>query len=431
MTELITPGKVELLQCTISSTPFREPNGRNNFHVQELRIYEDICKAYFTGQLVIETEYNTYETFLNPGAIVQIGFEAPRSDGGPTKSYYEDFRIYSYDTKPRTKNSVVHTISLIGQEFYNDKTNTVQQPFSNIPGIQAAVQIHQQYMQAGHGSVRPLVQSTGLIATEQVPHMVNNKKPIKAIHDILDSIVFAQYKSCAAVYYRDKYGHVMAPLQHLMESASVSETFQQKFTRTYQDAFTAYNQIQHLRPMSPPGEQYAGQTISSIDGIFKSAAAFDVQTGTYLTKNLADFDIGSLVNASADVIKFIKSLEGSIKSLKFGGQQLMSIIDQRKRPAQTDKQGPGGFNTSEDAFLASLTYIPKYWVSVPLQTGVNVTCGQRIFVIYPTGTDSTTVLAKTLFVPRLIHELKFTEGQNRKTIAVQGVTEIYGVDWNK
>ena len=67
-----------------------------------------------------------------------------------------------------------------------------------------------------------------------------------------------------------------------------------------------------------------------------------------------------------------------------------------------------------------------------MQTGLNVTCGERIVVLYPTGTQNNTLVVKTLFVPRLIHELRFTElseNKDRKPVAVQGITDFYGVDW--
>ena len=84
---LIEPGRVKFNYCYINGLPHTDSNGFPNYHIQELRIYEDICKSYFTGQLIIETQYNAGDTFLNPGAPVQIGFEAPRSDGGKTKPY--------------------------------------------------------------------------------------------------------------------------------------------------------------------------------------------------------------------------------------------------------------------------------------------------------------------------------------------------------
>ena len=432
---LIEPGRVKFNYCYINGLPHTDNNGLPNYHIQELRIYEDICKAYFTGQLIIETQYNAGDTFLNPGAPVQIGFEAPRSDGGKTKPYNEDFRIYSYDSKPRSKNSLIHTISLMGQEYYNDKSNVVQRSFSNIVGTEAAKQIHNQYMQAGHGGIRVEPQSLGLLAQTQVPHIVNNKKPIKAIHDILDAVVYAQYKTCAAVYYRDKYGHVISPLQYLIEEADVTESFLQDFAlgAKWDKAATAYNQVHHLKPLSPPGEDRTGTAGSEIDGLFKSNAAFDLKSGEYIAKGLTiDSVIGNLFGSGVGFQQLAKSFKSIIKSTKYGGRQLMSIIDQRRQPAQVDKNGPGGFNTAEDRFITQLTYAPKYWVSVPMQTGLNVTCGERIVVLYPTGTQNNTLVVKTLFVPRLIHELRFTElseNKDRKPVAVQGITDFYGVDW--
>lgn len=72
----IQPGQARLLECTVGGVPYVEADGRNNFHVQEMRIYEDHCKAYFTGQLVIEAHQNTWEGYLNKGADVTITFDS-------------------------------------------------------------------------------------------------------------------------------------------------------------------------------------------------------------------------------------------------------------------------------------------------------------------------------------------------------------------
>ena len=41
-----------------------------NFHVKELRVYEDICKYYLTGQLVIEVMQNAMNTRPNRYTIL-------------------------------------------------------------------------------------------------------------------------------------------------------------------------------------------------------------------------------------------------------------------------------------------------------------------------------------------------------------------------
>lgn len=255
MDNIIQPSKAILLECTINGIEFR-----NNFHVQELRVYEDICKVYFTAQLIIEAHLNTFELYLNPGAEVIISFESPKTNAG-SKIYTEKFRIYSYESKPREGDlvgSMVVTISLIGDEYYNDKTNTVQQNFSNIPGTAAASQIHETYM-SENGGLDIRMPSIGMIGQDTYPHQVLNKKPIKAIHDILDKSVFA-VKSCAPVYFRNKPGYVMGPLQHLLETSPNTNKFIHSPGQgaSLRDTLGAYNNVIHFRPMMPPGEDNSG-----------------------------------------------------------------------------------------------------------------------------------------------------------------------------
>lgn len=421
---IIEPTKAELLECSISGL-----NYVNNFHVQELRIYEDICKVYFTGQLIIEAHLNTSELYLNPGAQVIISFEAPRTTGS-SQVYTENFRIYSYESKPREGDitgSMVITISLIGDEYYNDKTNTVLQNFSNLPGTAAATAIHEQYI-AENGGMNLSGAALGMIGQSSFPHQVLNKKPIKAIHDILDKCVFAPYNTCAPIYFRNKRGYEMGPLQHFLENAPETNKFYHKPGEgaTIFEKFNGYENIINLRPMSPAGEDNGGVRGAELDNLFKKSSFFDVKSGNYLTKALSGF--GSMMGTSMFQDSF-DALKDKVKG-KYGGRLIFYALDELRQPRAIDKNGPGGFNTAEDAFLAALTYSEKYWVSVPLQSGINTTCGDRITIRYPIGIKPNPQLVeKTLFVPRLIHELRFTEGPNRKQVSVTGTTDIYGVFW--
>jgi len=87
-------------------------------------------------------------------------------------------------------------------------------------------------------------------------------------------------------------------------------------------------------------------------------------------------------------------------------------------------------NEHPQAFLTLLGYTQKYWVSVPMQSGLNVTCGSRINMLHPIVEDGRPKqVRKTLFVPRLIHEIKFTEGVKREPLVVNGITDMYCVHW--
>lgn len=427
---IVQPSKAVLLECSIGGLNFISRQGGPNFHVQELRIYEDVCKAYFTGQLVIETQLNVSELFLNPGSEVIISFEAPRSDGKSqrTRVYTERFRVYSYESKPREGDVVatmVITISLIGDEYYNDKANTVQQNFSNTTGTAAAAEIHASYI-GQNGGLRIGVPSLGMIGMTEYPHQVLNKKPFKAIHDILDKSVFAGFKSCAPMYFRNKPGYVMAPLEALLVGAPITNNLKHMPVQgaSLNELAFGYDNVIHFRPMSPAGEDSGGGgggvRAAEIDSFFKKASFFDVKSGNYLTNALSKFS--AIGNISA-------AIRGKVKG-KYGGRHIFTALDETRQTRSVDKNGPGGYNTAEEALLARITYSEKYWVSVPLQAGINTTCGDRINVLYEIGIRPRPVkVQKTLFVPRLIHELRFTEGPNRDQVTVTGTTDMYCVHW--
>lgn len=428
---IIQPTKAYLLRCTIGGTDYR-----NNFHVQELRIFEDICKIYFTGQLVIEAHYNTFELYLNPGTPVVISFESPKTNGS-SKVYTERFRVYSYESKPREGDitgSMVITISLIGDEYYNDKTNTVLQNYANMPGTAAAVAIHQEYI-AENGPMGLKGAALGMIGQTNYPHQVLNKKPSKAIHDLLDKSVFVPYNTCAPVYFRNKRGYEMGPLQYFLELGPVTNSFIHKPAQgsNLKDVIEGYNNVINFRPMVPPGEDNSGMRGAEIDNLFKKASFFDVKTGNYMSKALGGFNIPNLFGAASMASSLFKNtisaLKGKIKG-KYGGRHMFYALDEYRQPRAVDKNGPGGFNSAEDSFLTALTYAEKYWVSVPMQSGINTTVGDRIKVRYPVGKrPSGFTVEKTLFVPRLIHELRFTEGPDRKQVSVTGTTDFYCVHW--
>jgi hypothetical protein len=434
---VIQPTNATLRQCTINGIPFIAFDGTNlqvNFHVKEFRIFEDICKFYFTGQLVIETMQNSYEGLIGPTIPVTISFEAPRSDGGPTKVYTESFRIYSYDSTPisgGTDARIEHTLQLIGQEFYNDRHNTVMQGFKQIPGTSAAKQIHDQYINV-RGSTRVLT-STGLIGSQEVPHQALNVKPVKAIHDILDRVVYASEKTGAPVYFRNKPGYVMSPLKTLIETAAVTESFQHILAPNLLDTMQGYNNVIHMRPLAPPGEAQA-QAASAIANLVASKQFLDNKTGNIQTINAAS---ASSYIKGPNAARIKEMLADSSRGGLFGGRNLFHIINDFMQNRSIAKTGPGGYKQAEEAFLTALTYAQKYWVSVPLQTGVNVTCGDRIRVTFPipnpnagpNDKEKMKNVTRTFFIPRLIHEIKFTQGKERTVISNKGSTDFYCLLW--
>ena len=423
--EIIQAGKATLTRCTIGGIEMFDDIGETIFHVKELRIYEDICKPYFTADLVIETNLNNYERFLYPTAEVNLAFVCPRSDGGRTRDpYRERFRVFSYKSESIGSGAdgrLEHSLSLIGQEYYNDKHNVVTQNFNDRTGTSIASAIHQKYMASSGGlSIEP--ESLGLFGTQDKKVQVINKKPMKAIHDVLDRCVYSQYKSCAPVYFKNYEGYRMAPLQHILENGPVKQNFRHipAQGKTALDVLLGYDLVYDFKPVAPAGESSGGVRAGEISGLQKGSSFFDFNTKNIIHK-LPKRLTGQFPNT-----KYAEDMLNEAYKGGMGGLNLFHIIDEMVQKRSVDKHGPGGYNVTQEAFLSALNYAPKYWVSVPGQTGINITCGDRISVTYPVPPD---IKTRTLFIPRLIHEIKFTEGPDRKPVTINARTEIYGVYW--
>ena len=392
-----SPTEVILHTCSIAGHDYRTiVNGTigNRFHVQELRIYEDNCKFYFTGQLVIEAQQNVFERFLAPQAEVVISFQAPPNNF----LYTERFRVFSYESKPREgdlNHSMIVTISLIGEEYFKDKATQVQMNFTSGTATNAARIIHEQL--ATNGSVTVPLDSTGMVGQQFHAHQVLSKKPSKAIHDLLDKAIFPPVPmNGPGVYFRNKSGYVIAPIGHLMQSAPITGTFYHYAAGGYDmnSILSGYDLIIHFRPMSPPGEDR---------GSGKQNKAFS----------------------------FVDMMKGNSQTGKgaggtgYAGGVSKYILDSLRQLPTVDKNGPGDYQSQEDEFITRLTYSPKYWVSVPMQTGIDVTVGDRITINYGVADERHT---KTIWIARLIHEIRLTAGRDRTMLSVNGTTDLYGVE---
>lgn len=392
------PTKATMITCSIAGTDYHNlVNGQyvENFHVQELRIYEDNCKFYFTGQLIIEAQYNTFERYLAPQADVVIAFVAP-----PGHIYQEVFKVYSYESKPREgdiEGSMVITIALMGKEYFKDKASQVQKNFQNVTGTTAASAIHRQYLSENGGlAIKP--GSLGMIGKQLHAHQVLSKQPSKAINDLLDKSIFPTAHSGPGVYFRNKPGYIIGALEHLIKTQPITGRFQHfpAAGASLRHTMEGYSDVIHFRPMAPPGEDRGG----------------------------ARNDVSKKVNGFVDVAEGISKTSKGEGGTGYAGGVTKNIIDGVRQFVNVDKQGPGNFQSKENDFISKLTYSPKYWVSVPMQDGIKVTVGDNITVRYPVSDE---IQTKTLWVARLIHELRFTEGKDRSVVTVTGTTDLFGV----
>lgn len=431
----------KIIQPHQTALNFIDINGVNdiagstrNFHVKEFRIYEDICKPWFTGQLVIETRNHDYEKFLFPTATVQLRFSGPKTSG-PFKTFSERFKVYSYDSKVKRNASGVteleHTIQLIGEEFYRDVHNTVIENDKNLTGTTAAQAIHTKYIGKGTG-MKILEQSKGLIGKDNYPYQVKNLKPVKAIHDILDRVIFNKYKTGAVVYFRDKRfektpSYSAGPLQGFLEESEIAQDFvhDQAAGRSLMLTLGGYNIATSMRPASPPGD--TSSSVGDTSGLVNKSFVYDTFSSKHLDSDGAKALLDKFKSFKIGGIKGNDILKSGAEFVvsKYGGRVLFNYVNKNHQDLSVDKFATGR-QDSEESLITALSYSPKYRVVVPIQSGLYMTCGKR-FRIRTTIDGRQTI--KTLFVPRLVHEVRFTYDEDRKPVAIQGTTELYGVQW--
>lgn len=435
-------GSCRLNTCTIGGFENQLAN-EVHFHVSKIQIFEDHCKPYFTAQLVIETYDHNHEWFLYPTSEVFLDFTCPSSDPSFVSTRYrERFRVYSYESEQMPYGQqmvrIQHTISLMGQEFYNDRHNYVNQLDFNTTATDVARKIHNNFVKAENGNLRVTVPSSGMIGSEQIPNKLINQKPFTAINQILGRATWTRYPSCAPVYFRNKQGHVIGPLQQIMESAAPNMTFTeypgaaQSWMAEFQGREKGYTMIEALKPLSPSGEASSGVRASEVGNLNKATAWVDMLNGsTKIGDGNASKLLGKLgINTSNPLAnQKIQAMLAESQKGRTGGL-LFNVINQLMQDRSVDKNGPGNFNIAQEAFVTALTYSDKYWVTVPGQGGQKVTCGDKIVVNFHKPQDSKPKnVTKRLYVARLIHTIEFTRGQERVGSGDQAKTDIYGVAW--
>jgi hypothetical protein len=431
-------GKYLPFEATLKSMSINGVNYFGIFHVKELRIYEDICKYYLTAQVVIEVLQNAWDG-LKVAPLVPVQIVIKSGTQYLEREYDQFFRVYSYDSIPVGVQSggadvrLEVTLNLVGQEFYNDRHNTVMKGYPNKKGTEIVKDIHDRFVTAPGSNSLEIRSSDGLMGSKTVPYQVNNVKPVKAIFDILDQIIYHSEPTASPVYYRDANHHVVAPLKYLIENVGAAQAFYhvpsqgQDMMATYE----AYNNIIDLKPLTPPG-QVSAESAAALDSLLNTTVFVDQETGNTKTKlaNLSDI-AGGLDPATRQ--RVLAMIAASKKGI-YGGSVMFDVINDAQKARSIDKSA-SGHKAAQEAFITTLTYCQKYWISVPLNSGIFVTCGKNIQVTYPfvEGVGNVRHKTRKLFVPRLTHTLKFTSTDqqgDRKPIAALGTTDIYSVLWS-
>lgn len=403
---IIQPCKVGLRVFNIEGVNLRQ-------HVQGISIYETMCKPYLTATISINDNTNLInELKLRGGEKVSIVI-----DPGLGKLY----ETVQYITKiedeqsPENFRSINYKIYTASESFFNDRASIVQRSDVNIPATSAAQAIHQEFI----GKDAPLnlqLPSIGMIAKNEIGgFLTTNKKPFKAIQDILNRCSYGNLKTGSTVYFRNAEEYIIAPLEHLFNSMSAQEHFIQKQTwgSSIHDTFNAYNAIIQASTKVNESDKQRGGAVNMAAATKGALNVFDVAKGKEV-----------IMKAASEAQKFGNSLSSLSKFTKgkYGGLPNVFQMDSRRNEPSTDQSLN---SVEENMFQAQVKDSVNYYIKVPIQSGINVTVGRgfNAKLLPPVGSlnKGKSNIGGLMLAADVCHECIFTH------IDVQGTTTIRGV----
>ena len=387
---VILPTKCRLKSFTVQGTNIQP-------HVIELNVYESIYKPYITihAELLDNSPGGISKNLgLKSGDPITFSFDAIEG-----RSY--DGQVYLLGVKGETKNdslrAVHYIVKGIGSSWMKDQQTLVKQAYQHIPATQVISAIHNSYV-GGDGGLRILEGSIGPVDKEV--HRVLGMRPFKAIDDLKDRCIYGSCKSGSTMYYRDRDGYVLAPLEVMFRQMGNQQTFVQDNTlgRFITDFEKAKNSIVAIHSLVD--EEEVGRI-----GATKAASAAG--------QGLGHFNLRSKKNTILPPKMMLSGMVGQIISsvTQHGGKPNFFAFD----PSKLDKaQQPFQKARDEWAYKAAFKNGVQFAVKVPINTGINVTVGKGVYLklVPPQGDLTTDVGADqsgTYLVTTLVHTMKFDD----------------------
>lgn len=409
---VVQPTKCGLRACKIEGADVRR-------HIKSISIYETMCKPYITAKITVLDDNNIINTLqLRGGERVSFAIDA-----GFGRIYESIQYVLSVDGESTSENprTSLYTITTATESYFNDKASMVQKSDVNITATQAASQIHSEYI-GKDAPLNVLMHSLGMIAKSDIGGFItSNKKPFKAIEDIIERAGYGGLATGSTVYFRAANEYVIAPLEHLFKQMSAQETFIQSQTwgSHWTDTFEAFNAIIDAQTVVEKDKSGRGG-MNNIAAAAKGAVnLFDVAKGTEAIKQAGQIATdtlgGGLIGAAA---QFAKG--------KWGGISNVLQMDSRRNEVATDQ----GMNAvKENMFQAQVKDSVNYYIRVPIQTGINVTVGKGVDAkLLPPSGDLNKVynaVGGMMLVADVCHECFFDSRERQGTTIFRGVQISY------
>lgn len=383
-------------------------------HLNKLSVYESVCKPYLTAKLVMMDNNNAlFNLGLEKGDPISFSFFAPPNG----RTYETQLYVLAINGNESAKNlrTEIYNIDLIGEEFYVDRKSMVQKSFKGMPGTSAISQIHSSYFNT---TLNIVAGSLGPIGLNN-PHIANSTKPFTAINDIKKRLTYGAFKSGSTLYFRDRDGHVLAPLEALFSSLSAQTSLVQKATwgADWRDVFDSYNAIIGLR-VEADEHRSMGKDVASVQSQGKTT--FDLRT----MKKVGQFAKSIAAGAVSGTPGF-GALLGGGSGGGLGGEQNFMTQDTDHQSSST---GPDMKAEAERLFMSLARGGPSVSCKFPLQTGMDVTVGKGIYLklIPPIGDLSTipnggSDLSGLYLVTDLVHEIARDDSSENGTTTVKAL----------
>ena len=356
------PTKVRLRHFSIGGVPIEQ-------HVQNIKVFESICTPYIKCDVTIVDNKGILAALAQDyGSLGNLPVVFAFDDGETTYTRKEQ-RVFSVDSQPseQNKRTQVYNVATIGDSYFKDRTNLVQQSFKNTPATQAAQSIHNRFL-GGDAPLNILRQSLGYIAKDTIgSYPVSNFKPFKAIEDILRT---ATYNIAAnpTVYFRDAICYQLGPLQSFFQQATPAIEVVERATWgvTSHDMFeAAHYAVIAASVLVDKNDVESGAGRGRVGNI--AAAA-------YQSENVFDLSVAALTkDIPAKALTFASLIPGLGQSVsRAGGMMNVMLQNSLRRDPQHD---PSIKRTQEAQFLASVTDATKYLIKVPIRAGLKITPG--------------------------------------------------------
>jgi hypothetical protein len=353
--------------------------------VVEFNVYGSIHKPYLTGKMHLNDQTNLIENMgIKGGEDVVYSWDC----GGISFAGRLKLLMMTGEQPEPANRSQKYTIDMIGNEYFKDKANIVQQSFGpGTPGSAAIATIHGQYIGGG----LQMRASSGVLS--QQSYVVSGKNPFTAIDDIKRHASWGTTEN--PVYFMSYHGMVLSTIGALL-AAKGGTRFIQKTTwgvnwlQDQTDTVFAIISIVAKANGScgAPGHRGA---VGAIAGALSQAMSM--------------FDIRTLEN----VMSKMGTGMGSIGGLSGvgggnGGKPNYHLNDSA---SQSASQNPLSNSTTDQLFSASMKNGRTFIVKVPIQGGLflDVGGGVTLQLIPPQGggTAHTSVASGDYLVTELAH----------------------------